>query len=50
MNFLPNLFFFDGILHDHYILSTTQTYMGRVTRMTRLESGAGPVHIARLVG
>jgi len=24
MNFLPNLFFFDGILHDHYILSTTQ--------------------------
>jgi len=27
-----------------------QTYMGRATRMTRLESGAGPVHIARLGG
>jgi len=27
-----------------------QTYMGRATRMTRLESGTGPVHIARLGG
>jgi L-malate glycosyltransferase len=27
-----------------------QTYMGRATRLTRLKSGAGPVHIARLGG
>lgn len=27
-----------------------QTYMGRATRMTRLKSGTGPVHITRLGG
>ena len=27
-----------------------QTYMGRATRLTRLKSGTGPVHVARLGG